>query len=139
LLTLPADDAALDDARRERLHELMSAASIPRARARIEAGAPHEVLRDMMERGEADLVVMGAVARGRIKEALIGHTAERVLHAGGADVLVVKAPVSGAGPDASCASARGGSSRGTGGARAASGRERSGSARRPPRSRRRAP
>lgn len=96
LLALPADDEALTDARRERLLELMSAASIPNNRARIEAGAPHEVLRGMMERGEADLVVMGALARGRIKEALIGHTAERVLHAGGADVLVVKAPVSAA-------------------------------------------
>jgi len=96
LLSLPADDAANAGARRERLHELMSAASIPPARARIEAGAPHEVLRGIVERGEADVVVMGAVARGRIKEALIGHTAERVLQAGGADVLVVKAPVSAA-------------------------------------------
>lgn len=96
LLTLPADDPALADARRARLQELMRGASIPTAVARIEVGAPDEVLRAMMERGEADLVVMGALARGRIKEALIGHTAERVLHAGRADVLVVKAPVSAA-------------------------------------------
>lgn len=92
LSTPPPDDPAFADERQERLHELLGEAAIPAGVARLEAGAPHEVLRGMMERGEADLIVMGALARGRIKEALIGHTAERVLHAGGADVLVVKTP-----------------------------------------------
>jgi nucleotide-binding universal stress UspA family protein len=45
----------------------------------------------MAEAGEADLIVMGALARGRFEEWLTGSTAERVLNAGGADVLAVKA------------------------------------------------
>jgi universal stress protein E len=88
----PADDPLFEDGRRERLIELLKAVAIAPSAARLEVGAPHVVLKGMAERGEADVIVMGALARGRIKEALIGHTAERVLHAGGADVLVVKAP-----------------------------------------------
>ena len=44
----------------------------------------------MAERGEADLIVMGALARGRFEEWLIGSTAERVLIGSVADVLAVK-------------------------------------------------
>ena len=40
-------------------------------------------------RGEADLVVMGALARGRFAELILGNTAERVLHAASGDVLLV--------------------------------------------------
>jgi len=35
---------------------------------------------------------MGALARGRLAEFLIGSTAERVLHHGRGDVLVIKPP-----------------------------------------------
>ena len=56
------------------------------------AGAPHAVLTKMQERGEADLVVMGALARGRFAELVLGNTAERVLHYGDGDVLVVAPP-----------------------------------------------
>ena len=44
----------------------------------------------LAERGEADVVVMGVLARSRIKEWLIGSTAERVLHGAPIDVLAVK-------------------------------------------------
>jgi len=47
------------------------------------------VLAKMQQRGEADLVVMGALARGRFAELVVGNTAERVLHYGNSDVLVV--------------------------------------------------
>jgi universal stress protein E len=57
--------------------------------ARVVAGAPHGVLQAMQQRGEADVVVMGALARGRLAEFLVGSTAERVLHDGNNDVLVV--------------------------------------------------
>ena len=46
----------------------------------------------MQQRGEADLIVMGALARGRFAELILGNTAERVLHYGGGDVLVVTPP-----------------------------------------------
>jgi universal stress protein E len=50
------------------------------------------LLRQMAERGDADLIVMGALARGRLQEWLIGSTAERVLNGSVADVLAVKVP-----------------------------------------------
>ena len=65
------------------------------------AGAPHAVIEDLQRRGEADLVVMGGLARGRLAELLIGSTAERVLHQGFGDVLVVKSPQKPATPTAS--------------------------------------
>jgi universal stress protein E len=52
-------------------------------------GAPDEVLGKMVERGEADVVVMGAFARGRFKDWLVGSTAERVLHRLRVDVLAI--------------------------------------------------
>ena len=63
-----------------------------RVAAKLLSGPPHTVLTDMQKRGEADLVVMGAIARGRIAELVLGNTAERVLHYGTGDVLVVTPP-----------------------------------------------
>jgi nucleotide-binding universal stress UspA family protein len=42
--------------------------------------------------------VLGAIARGRMREMLLGSTAERVLDRIVSDILVVKAPVQGAPP-----------------------------------------
>ena len=85
-----AQDPRFEDGRQEALHELCAAAGIPESAARLVAGPPHEVLHGMQKRGEADLVVMGGLARGRLAELLVGNTAERLLHAGRADVLVIK-------------------------------------------------
>ncbi len=72
------------------VRELVAAAGLPASAVRIVAGAPHSVLHALIESGDADLVVMGALARGRFAELVVGHTAERVLHESRADVLVVK-------------------------------------------------
>lgn len=78
--------------RREALEKVVSDAGLPRSAARLAGGgAPHTLLRQMAERGEADLIVMGALARGRFEEWFIGSTAERVLSGPAADVLAVKA------------------------------------------------
>ena len=61
------------------VQRLAAAAGIPESAARVVSGAPHIVLQRMAERGEADLIVMGALARGRLKDFLIGSTAERLL------------------------------------------------------------
>jgi universal stress protein E len=82
-------DPRLIDARLEAVRELCAEARIPEDAARLVAGAPHSVLTDMQQRGEADLIVMGALARGRFAELVLGNTAERVLHYGTGDVLVV--------------------------------------------------
>ena len=49
-----------------------------------------EVLPRMAEGLGADVVVMGAVSRSRVRELFVGSTAERVLDRVGCDVLVVK-------------------------------------------------
>jgi nucleotide-binding universal stress UspA family protein len=89
LARLPPSDPRLVDARVEAVQALCKEVGIPAEAARLVAGAPHSVLTDMQARGEADLVVMGALARGRFAEIVVGNTAERVLHYGTGDVLVV--------------------------------------------------
>jgi nucleotide-binding universal stress UspA family protein len=89
-----AGAARAEHARRlEALEALVAADGLPTSVARlIGGGAPHTLLRQMAERGEADLIVMGALARGRFEQWFIGSTAERVLNGSAADVLAVKPP-----------------------------------------------
>ncbi len=89
LTQLPPRDARFADARLEAMQALCAEAGVPPSAARLVAGAPHAVLGALQQRGEADLIVMGALARGRFAELILGNTAERVLHDGGGDVLVV--------------------------------------------------
>jgi universal stress protein E len=86
----PIQEEALVAERERALHALCREAGVAETSARLVAGAPHTVLQGMQQRGEADLIVMGALARGRVAEFLLGSTAERVLHHGHGDVLVVK-------------------------------------------------
>jgi universal stress protein E len=92
LSQLPPSDSRGADARQEALHALCREADVPTTAARLVAGAPHLVLEKLQQGGEADLVVMGALARGRFAELILGSTAERVLHHSRADVLVIKPP-----------------------------------------------
>jgi universal stress protein E len=80
------------EARLEAVRRLCTEAGVSPDAAKVVAGAPHSVLTQMQRRGEADLVVMGALARGRLAELIVGHTAERVLHYGSGDVLAVAPP-----------------------------------------------
>jgi universal stress protein E len=75
--------------RREALGGLLRDAGLPESAAKVVPGAPHVVIQAMVDGGEADVIVMGALARGRIKEWLIGNTAERVLHRTRVDLLAV--------------------------------------------------
>jgi len=78
-----------NERRREGLVALLAAAHVPAEAASLVEGEPHRVIEGLANSGRADVVVMGALARGRIAELMIGHTAERVLHDGVSDVLVV--------------------------------------------------
>lgn len=89
---LPAQQILLAGAREQAVRQLCLETGVPTTAIRVVPGAPHSVLEDMQRRGEADLLVMGGLARGRLAELLIGSTAERVLHHGQGDVLVVKSP-----------------------------------------------
>jgi len=75
----------------KRVEELLRQAGLQTSAARVENGPTHEVIQNIVDEGGADVVVMGVLARGRIKDWLIGSTAERVLHRVPVEVLAVKA------------------------------------------------
>jgi universal stress protein E len=89
LTRMAASDPRLVDARLEAVRALCAEAGIAESAAQLVAGVPHAVLTEMQQRGEGDVVVMGALARGRFAELVLGNTAERVLHHGTGDVLIV--------------------------------------------------
>ncbi len=60
--------------------------------AHLLEGAPENMLPRFVRKHETDLLVMGAIARGRLDTILIGHTAERLLESVDCDLLVVKLP-----------------------------------------------
>jgi universal stress protein E len=76
---------------REALAALLRQHAIPPANFQFREGSAVEVLCDVAAELPADIVVLGAIARGRLREMLIGSTAERVLDRMPCDVLVVKA------------------------------------------------
>lgn len=83
-------EEALEDARRHALESLVADAGLPASVIRLETGKADVVLNRLIDDGEADLVIMGALSRGRLKDFVIGSTAERVLHGGHGDVLTVR-------------------------------------------------
>lgn len=85
-------DAAIAQSRRDALQQVIADAGLPAEAARLAAGKAEAVLADLAERGDADLLVIGAWSRGRLRELFLGSTAERVLERARTDVLVVKPP-----------------------------------------------
>lgn len=81
---------AVREEHQQALNEFIANSTVTSADARLIEGRPEDVLPALAEDGEADLLVMGAVARGRFATAFIGHTAERVLEHVPCDVLIVK-------------------------------------------------
>lgn len=92
---IEAAEKALEDVRRGELETLVANAGLPASAIRLESGRPHRVLGAMLDNGECDLVIMGALSRGRLKDFVIGSTAERVLHRAHGDVLAIKPAVFG--------------------------------------------
>lgn len=64
--------------------------ALPPERTHFRSGPPAEVIPAVVRQLKGNLVVMGAVARSRLKHAFIGSTAERLLDELPCDVLVVK-------------------------------------------------
>lgn len=73
--------------------ELIGQYGIEPDAAHLLEGAPENRLPRFVRQHEIDLLVMGAIARGRLDTILIGHTAERLLESVDCDLLVVKLPV----------------------------------------------
>jgi universal stress protein E len=91
-LATPLGDTLREDARRAEVEKELRQTGLDGAAARVETGPTHDVIKQLADGGEADVIVMGVLGRGRIKDWLIGSTAERVLHGVAVDVLAVKPP-----------------------------------------------
>jgi universal stress protein E len=75
---------------RTAFEQLLQANDVPLSSATLRPGfAEQELPRFVREQG-IDLLLMGAISRGHLANALIGNTAERVLEAVECDVLVLK-------------------------------------------------
>jgi len=61
-----------------------------RERRHLLAGAVFEILPKLARKLDAGIVVMGAIARGRLQQAVVGSTAERVLEHLPCDLMIVK-------------------------------------------------
>lgn len=77
---------------RTKVLELAERHDVAPAQVHVEDGHAAEALARFANRQRADIVAMGAVSRSRLRRALIGHTAERVLDVLHSDVLIVKPP-----------------------------------------------
>ncbi len=91
---LPIDDAEaeLERFRRDKLGELVADAGLDVGVTRLVRGRPAEKLLELAASGDADLIVMGALSRGRLRDLILGSTAERLLSQVHADILIVKPP-----------------------------------------------
>jgi len=74
----------------KRFGEVTDYHEIDAPRCHLLAGLTHEALPELAEELDADVVVMGAVARNRLKRLFIGATAERTLEHLPCDLLIVK-------------------------------------------------
>ena len=75
-----------------KLDELIQAHNLPADHQHLLSGAVAELLPALARKLDAQLVVMGALARNRIQQAVIGSTAERVLEHLPCDLLILKPP-----------------------------------------------
>ncbi len=104
MAAVPAIDGGtiveLLDQERARVSQVLAALAgehgLATDRIQLRQGSAVEVLCDVAEALPADIVVLGAIARGRIREMLVGSTAERVLDRIASDILVVKPSTDGA-------------------------------------------
>ena len=75
---------------RQAFEQLLQDHAIDPAHTHLLQGFAEETLPRFVEEQTVDLLVMGAIARGHLDTALIGHTAERVLEGVNCDLLVLK-------------------------------------------------
>ncbi len=83
-------EAEVREKHQGRFTEITNYYGIPDDRAHLVAGLTHEELPALAKELDAAVVVMGAVARNRLKRLFIGATAERTLGHLPCDLLVIK-------------------------------------------------
>ena len=91
-VSLPFDEieTLMHDQHEKRFFDLTEFHGIDHQHEHLVAGLTHEELPSMAEKMNADVIVMGAVARNRWKRLFIGATAERTLEHLSCDLLIVK-------------------------------------------------
>ncbi|WP_088287533.1 universal stress protein [Ideonella sp. A 288] len=93
----PVAIASWQTAMREHCASHLAAAALPAAVAAavhqmLESGSPEALLSDYVASADVDLVVLGSQGRSGVARALLGSTAESLLHALDCDTLVVRGP-----------------------------------------------
>ena len=91
-VSLPLDEIEqqMHEDHQKRFQEITSFHDINSEHAHLKSGLTHEELPALAKQLNADVVVMGAVARNRWKRLFIGATAERTLEHLPCDLLIVK-------------------------------------------------
>ncbi len=91
---VPLNDAeqALETSRHSALDRLAGEVGLDAGETRLVEGDPVGCLEHLVDEKEADLIVMGALSRGRLADLIIGSTAERLLRHANCDILLVKPP-----------------------------------------------
>lgn len=91
-VSLPFDEIEqqMHEDHEKRFNEITSFHGLDEEQSHLVAGLTHEELPIIAEKLQADVVVMGAVARNRWKRLFIGATAERTLEHLSCDLLIVK-------------------------------------------------
>ncbi|MDX1340724.1 MAG: universal stress protein [Reinekea sp.] len=74
----------------EALVQLAESKGIPKDQAKLEMGAPVQVIPDYLYEYDIDIVIMGAVSRSGLERWLLGHTAEKILDRITVDILIAK-------------------------------------------------
>jgi universal stress protein E len=90
--SVPLNDAeqALEQSRQAALNQLAAEAGLDPQATRLIEGDPFKDLERLVAEDDVDLIVMGALSRGKLADFVIGSTAERLLHRAGCDILLVK-------------------------------------------------
>lgn len=89
-LSTDQPETGSEERHREAVYAVLGAASASPARVSLVAGRPETALPEYCREVQADVVVMGAIARNPFGRIFIGSTAERVLDRLPCDLLVVK-------------------------------------------------
>lgn len=79
-----------EERHKEAFAELLKQHGIEQQQRHLLRGVPEETIPEFVKQNAVDLLVLGAISRGNLENALIGNTAERVLENSDCDLLVIK-------------------------------------------------
>ncbi len=92
LLDIGAERTGIESRARDKLARAVDGFDVKRSHCHLVEGRPNEVIPRTAKRERCSIVAMGVVSRSGLKRFFIGNTAEFVMDAVTADILVVKPP-----------------------------------------------